>query len=127
MSTDACLKMESVKKTEVLKKWQLHLEEVRKQSEALSMELLWQVLCELQQVTFHTVKGIPFTYGIRGYEMFVDRKEKSITQATVLLSAQRVLEKQNQGIAITGPKKIGTFGASYLYPIFQQIGLILSE
>lgn len=127
MSTDTCLKMEAVNKTEVLKKWQLHLEQVRKQSEALSMELLWQVLCELQQVTFYTVKGIPFTYRIRGYEMFVDRKEKSITQATVLLSAQRVLEKQNQGVAITGPKKIGTFGASYLYPIFQQIGLILSE
>lgn len=127
MSTDACLKTESAGKSELLNKWNLHLEQVRKQSEALSMELLWQVLCELQQVTFHTVKDIPFTYRIRGYEMFVDRKEKSITQATVLLSAQRVLEKQHQGIAITGPKKIGTFGASYLYPIFQQIGLILSE
>ena len=127
MSTEAYLKMESVKKTEVLKNWQSHLEQVRNRPQDLSAELLWQVLCELQQFTFHTVKDIPFTYRIRGYEMFVDRKEKSITQATVLLSAQRVLEKQSQGMAITGPKKIGTFGASYLYPIFQQIGLILSE
>ena len=83
--------------------------------------------CQLQKIPFYTVKSIQFTYSIRGYEMFVDRKEKSITQATVLLSAQRVLEKQNQGIAITGPKKIGTFGASYLYPIFRQIGLISVE
>ena len=58
--------------------------------------------------------------------MFVDRKEKSITQATVGLAAQRVLEKQEQGIVITGPKKIGTFGASYLYTIFREIGLILT-
>jgi len=124
MSTETCPEMKLAKKKEVLNAWKLHLEQVRNQPENLSIELLWQVLGEREQDFFYTVKGIPFTYIIRGHEMFVDRKEKSITQATVGLSAQRVLEKQAQGIAITGPKKIGTFGASYLYPIFQQIGLI---
>ena len=71
--------------------------------------------------------GIPFTYIIKGHEMFVNRKEKSITQATILLSARRVLEKQAEGVVVSGPKKIGTFGASYLYPVFCQIGLITEK
>ena len=105
MSTDACQNVESAEENEVLRAWKLHMEQVKNQPENLNAELLWQMLCELQKIPFYTVKGIQFTYSIRGYEMFVDRKEKSITQATVLLSAQRVLEKQNQGIAITGPEK----------------------
>lgn len=124
MSTEVCPEVKLSNKKEVLSAWKLHLEQVRNQSENLSVELLWRVLCVLEQDFFYTVKGISFTYIIRGHEMFVDRKEKSITQATVGLAAQRVLEKQAQGMVITGPKKIGTFGASYLYPIFQQIGLV---
>lgn len=125
MSMEACPEVKLSNKKEVMSAWKLHLEKVRNQQENLSVELLWQVLCELEQDFFYTVKGISFTYIIRGHEMFVDRKEKSITQATVGLAAQRVLEKQEQGIVITGPKKIGTFGASYLYTIFREIGLIL--
>ena len=127
MSTEIYSEVKLSNKKEVLSVWKLHLEQVRNRPENLSVELLWQVLFVLEQEFFYTVKGISFTYIIRGHEMFVDRKEKSITQATVGLAAQRVLEKQAQGIAITGPKKIGTFGASYLYPIFQQIGLIPCE
>ena len=126
MSTELCLEAETVEKSEVLKKWKMHLAEAQKHLEILSTELLWKVLDEVQQNFFYTVKGISFTYIIRGHEMFVNRKEKSITQATVSLAARRVLEMQAQGITITGPKKIGTFGASYLYPIFLEIGLILT-
>lgn len=127
MSTEVCPEVKLSNKKEVRSAWKMHLEQVRNRPENLSVELLWQVLFVLEQEFFYTVKGISFTYIIRGHEMFVDRKEKSITQATVGLAAQRVLEKQAQGLAITGPKKIGTFGASYLYPIFQQIGLIRGE
>ena len=28
------------------------------------------------------------------------------------------------GGAVAGPKKLGTFGASYLYPVFVRIGVI---
>ena len=111
----------------VMDAWNMHLSEIRNCPENLSTELLWQVLCELEQTYFCTVKGMPFTYIIKGHEMFVNRKEKSITQATILLSARRVLEKQTQGVVISGPKKIGTFGASYLYPVFCQIGLITEK
>ena len=53
--------------------------------------------------------------------MFVNRKSKSITQATVFMAFRKV---QELGGAITGPKKLGTFGASYLYPVFVRIGIV---
>ena len=53
--------------------------------------------------------------------MFVDRKEKSITQAMVFIAFHRALEL---GQRATGPKTLGTFGASYLYPVFQSLGIV---
>ena len=85
---------------------------------------LWNQLVSLQGTTFQTSKGMEFTYTIRGGEMFVERKEKSITMSTIFLSFHRVQELQQEGKLITGPKKIGTFGASYLYPIFIKLGII---
>ena len=67
------------------------------------------------------VGGLDFTYKIRGGEMFVDRKEKSITRATVMKAYGKVVELDG---AVKGPKALGTFGASYLYPIFVKMGLI---
>ena len=48
--------------------------------------LLWQGLKQYEQVEFQTVKGLAFTYVIKGNEMFIDRKEKSITKSSVLLA-----------------------------------------
>ena len=56
--------------------------------------------------------------------MFVDRKEKSITKATIMLAFQKALQIQNEQGCVSGPKKLGSFGASYLYPIFLRIGFI---
>jgi hypothetical protein len=53
----------------------------------------------------------------------VDRKEKSITRATVMIAFHRALEVQAQEGCVSGPKKLGTFGASYLYPVFLHLGI----
>ncbi len=82
---------------------------------------LWEMLQQYQDKTFQTVKGLDFTYKIKGNEMFIDRKEKSITKASVMLAFQNLLKQEGM---ISGPKKLGTFGASYLYPIFVKLGLI---
>ena len=87
-------------------------------------ELLWEVLGLFQDETFYTAKGLDFTYSIRGNEMFVSRKEKSITKATVLIAFEKAMEL---GRIVSGPKKLGTFGASYLYPVFVRIGVIQVE
>ena len=81
--------------------------------------LLWQVLKQYEQVEFQTVKGLAFTYVINGNEMFIDRKEKSITKSSVLLAFQNLVK---QGGIISGPKKLGTLGASYLNPNFMELG-----
>lgn len=85
-------------------------------------EELWNLLNDLQGCVFLTAKGLKFTYKIKGGEMFISRKSKSITQATVFMAFRKAMELE---VAITGPKKLGTFGASYLYPVFVRIGVIL--
>jgi len=85
---------------------------------------LWNNMLLHQGETFTTSgrgarSGVTFTYSIRGAEMFVDRKEKSITRATVIRAYHKALEL---GV-VTGPKKLNVFGASYLLPIFKKIGV----
>lgn len=95
-------------------------------------DMLWQLLIEKQTDTYTTsgrgsIPGKPFTYSIRGGEMFVSLKEKSITRATVMIAFRKALEVQaNEGF-VKGPKRLGTFGASYLYPIFLRLGIIHNE
>ena len=82
---------------------------------------LWSMLIYLQGCVFLTAKGLKFTYKIKGGEMFVNRKSKSITQATAFMAFRKAMEL---GGDVAGPKKLGTFGASYLYPIFVRLEVI---
>jgi hypothetical protein len=90
-------------------------------------ETLWKTLQLFQDYTFCTAKNLRFSYTIKGNEIFFSRKEKSVTRATVNLALEKAIELQNNGIKITGPKKLGCFGASYLYPVFVRIGVIEKE
>lgn len=94
---------------------------VEKLKDETTFQNLWETLQVFQDYSFHTSKGLKFVYSIKGNEIFVDRKSKSITRATVELAFQRALEL---GVEATGPKKLGCFGASYLYPIFVRLGVI---
>lgn len=82
---------------------------------------LWELLEFLQGCVFYTFKGLKFTYVIKGGELLVNRKDKSITRATVNMAFHKALDL---GGAVSGPKMLGTFGASYLYPVFVRIGVI---
>ncbi|MCD7737286.1 MAG: hypothetical protein LUI07_10075, partial [Lachnospiraceae bacterium] len=77
----------------------------------MTHEQLWEVLAEHQGETFFTVKGLPFQYSVKGGELFVDRREKSITRATIIKAYDRILESPEE---ITGPKKLNAFGAPYI-------------
>lgn len=83
--------------------------------------VLWEALILFQQYPVITVKGLQFTYTIKGYEMFVNRKEKSITRSTISMSLKETMELDYK---VTGPKKLGTFGASYIYSIFKTLAVI---
>jgi hypothetical protein len=95
-------------------------------TEAEIEEKLWNELVYMQGCIFRTAgrsghDGVDIVYRIKGGEMFVDLKEKSITRATVMKAYRRVVELD--GI-VKGPKTLGTFGASYLYPVFVKMGII---
>lgn len=70
---------------------------------------------------FRTAKGLKFTYRIKGNEMFADLKEKSITKATAELA---IVKAPALGSNAISQKKLGCFGALYLYPIFVRLGVI---
>lgn len=84
-------------------------------------DLLWNALIKFSGYTFNTINGLEFSYTIKGYEMFVNRKEKSITRSSVNIAFQQASVLHG---VVTGPKKLKTFGASYLYAIFQRLGVI---
>ena len=92
--------------------------------EDLTIDRLWEVMELYEDFPFYTMRNLEFTYIIKGNEMFVDRKEKSITKATVGMALGKALEL---GGIVSWPKKLGTFGASYLYPIFLYYEIIKKE
>ena len=85
---------------------------------------VWALLQAHEGETFYTAKGLPFHYQVHGGELFVNRKSKSITISTVANALQRIQKQEDAGERITGPKKIGGYGASYLYPVFLQLGIL---
>lgn len=84
-----------------------------------SFDNLWGAIASFQGCVFHTAKGLEFSYVIKGGEMKVNRKEKTVTRSSVERAYLRALKG-----GVTGPKKLGVFGASYLYPVFERLGLL---
>ena len=65
-------------------------------------------------------------YSIPGYgnEIWLtvngEKKERSISRSSVELGFQKYLEVLEKEGTVSGPKKLGVFGASYLLPLFQR-------
>ncbi len=81
----------------------------------------WAWLTEKQNVSFTTLRGLEFTISIKGNELFIDRKKKGLTRATVNIALRKAREI---GVIRKTPKELGTFGASYLMPIFVLYGAV---
>ena len=77
---------------------------------------LWEKINELQGALLHTAKGLPFRIEIKGNELFVDRRKKSITRASVNIAYRKWTEDPE-----CGPKALGVFGSSYLWSLFREI------
>lgn len=91
-------------------------------------DALWKAIVLFAGYPFKTSKGLEFTYTVKkkhngepGNELVITRKEKTITKATVLMAYQKALAL---GSVVSGPKQLGTFGASYLYPVFVRFGVV---
>ena len=93
-------------------------------------ESIWAQIISLEGQSFRTARGLEYTYRIKrnkdGFllgEILFERKEKSVTRATLLLAYQNAVAVQQTEGCVSGPKKLGVFGASYLYPIFLHLGI----
>ncbi len=87
-------------------------------------EALWNAMIIFEGYPFKTAKGLRYYYTVKGNEIFYTRKEKSVTKASVFMALEIAIELQKNGISITGSKMLRCFGASYLYPVFQRLGVI---
>lgn len=97
-------------------------------------EQIWQKIVDHTGQTFHTARGLEFSYTIKRNkagellgEMVIDRKEKTITRNTVLLAYEKARKLMETEGCVSGPKKLGVFGASYLYPVFLKLGICKKE
>lgn len=89
---------------------------------SLSGDELWGLLEQHQGETFYTAKKLPFIYEIRGGEMFVDRRSKSITKATFERALERIKEEPEK---VTGPKSLNVFGAPYIFALLLSLSKIV--
>lgn len=97
-------------------------------------EQLWQQIIAMEGQPFTTARGLEYTYHVKRNrngemlgEIIFDRKEKTVTRNTILLAYQKAREVQTAEGCVSGPKKLGVFGASYLYPIFLHMGICSKE
>lgn len=91
---------------------------------------LWEVIEGKQGVIFYTKKGLPFTYRIKGGELFTDRRERSITLSTFEKAYKKLIEDRagdNPPCRVTGPKSLNMYGAPYIWAVFMGIGFICEE
>lgn len=86
-------------------------------------EYLWKAIVAFEDYLFETEKGLPFRYKVKGEELLFSREETSMTRATINESFKIAREVQKREGFVSGPNKLKTFGASYLYPVFLRIGV----
>lgn len=75
-----------------------------------SIDAVWALLQKHQQEVFHTAKGLPFTYTIRGGELFVDRRQKSITVSTVANALETFPPWRRRGLRSAALKSLAAMG-----------------
>ena len=110
------------------------------------LEYLWKAVLAFEGYPFQTAgrgktPGIKFSYQVKRSrdgqpvgeiiicrkdgmpvgEYKVSRKEKTIARVTIELAYRRA---KFMGGMVSGPKKLGVFGASYLYPMLVRFGVI---
>ena len=88
----------------------------------MTFEDVWKSMIALQgDHVFCAARGLPFTYSISGGVVTLSRKANPITRATVRMALKNAADLH---VIVPGPKSLRCFGDSYLYPVFQEIGII---
>lgn len=84
---------------------------------------LWAEIASKQGDTFYTAKNLPFTYTVKGGELFTDRRERSITRSTFERAYKKILADPE----IKGPKKLNVYGAPYVWAVLKKLVALPAE
>ena len=84
----------------------------------------WERFLSCAGRSFFTMRGLHFTFEVRGNEVFFDRRAKSVTRSTIICGYRKALELTANGGWISSPKHLGVFGASYLLPVLASLGVV---
>ena len=98
------------------------VEQWNTKAQGYAFEAIWQAIEARQGETFYTSKQLPFTYTVRGGEVFTDRKKKSITRATFEAAYLKICSDKRR--EIVGPKTLNVFGAPYVWALFKALGVL---
>lgn len=90
----------------------------RPMNRQITPENIWEHIVSRQGEIFYTKKGLPFTYYIKGGELFASRRERSITKSTFEKAFRKMLEYPEE---VTGPKKLNVYGAPYVWAILTAV------
>ena len=74
--------------------------------------------------TFTTAKGLQFTVTLAGQRAVRFPQAQVHHTGDGMRAYMRLLELQARGEVVDGPRRLGTFGASYLYAIFIAVGVL---
>ena len=83
----------------------------------ITIEEMWSLLSAHQGEVFYTAKKLPFTYMIKGGELFVDRRSKSTFE-------QAISKLESSDGTIAGPKSLCVFGAPYVWALFRAFEIV---
>lgn len=84
----------------------------------ITPDTLWEQIVKRQGEMFYTKKGLPFTYYIKGGELFASRRERSITKSTFEKAFQKIRQNPHE---ISGPKKLNVYGAPYVWAVLSTV------
>lgn len=84
----------------------------------ISPDALWERIVSLQGEPFYTKKGLPFTYYVKGGELFASRRERSITRSSFEHALRKI---QKDPVNVSGPKKLNMYGAPYVWAILSKV------
>lgn len=82
---------------------------------------LWKAVDAFQDYSFTAANGLKFSYTLKDGGMFIEKSAVSIRKADAELAYKRAVEMNR---IVKDSKKLGVFGADYLYPVFVRIGVI---
>ena len=92
-------------------------------------DAIWLLLISHAGQTFHTARGLPFSYqqkisrtGEPLGELIIDRKEKTITRNTVLLAYEKAVELMETGRLCNRVQKTGMLRSELSVSCFSGTG-----